>query len=67
MTRAPGKAERLVAAFEDAVNDHVFLGTIPDFSPDPEEQQAIDRERRRIQTNYTRTRNRLIKALEIDQ
>ena len=67
MKRAPGKAERLVAQFEAAVVDHAFIGTIPEFSDDPEEQMLIDRERRRLTTNLTKTRNRLIKALETDQ
>jgi hypothetical protein len=57
-------AEKMVAAFEAAVKEHAFIGTIPLYHHDPDEQRAIDAERRRITTNYTKTRNRLLKVLE---
>ena len=56
--------EKLVNRFSDAVHDMAFLGAIPLFSDDREEQAAIDAERGRIQRNYSRTRNALLKALE---
>lgn len=61
--RAPRRAERLVKAFEEATYEIAFIGTIPLFSDDPDEQRAIDRERRRLRTNFTRTRNALLNAL----
>jgi hypothetical protein len=66
MKRAPGKAEKLVAQFEAAVGGYTEIGAIPMYSGDREEQAAIDRERRRIKAAYTRTRNRLLKALETE-
>jgi hypothetical protein len=65
--RAPGKAEKLIAQFEVAASDHDNLGAIPTYSGDPEEQRLIDRERKRIKGNYTRARNRLLRALEADE
>lgn len=50
------KGARRLTAFERAVVDHAFLGAIPLFSDDPEEQAAIDHERSRIINNYCRKR-----------
>lgn len=57
------KYTRAVDAFERAVEDKAFEGTIPVFSDDREEQQALDAAHKRIQTNYTRARNRLLALL----
>lgn len=57
------KYTRAVDAFERAVADKAFEGAIPLFSDDREEQQALDAEHRRIRTNYTRARNRLLALL----
>lgn len=57
------KARALVHRFCNATHDMAFLGTIPLFSDDPDEQLAINAERRRIHTNFTRAENALIKAL----
>lgn len=59
-------AERLLDRFESAVIDHEDLGSIPVFADDPDEQRAIDRERRIRKSNYTRTRNRILKEFEAD-
>jgi hypothetical protein len=59
--------EHMLDAFESAVYDKAFEGTIPAWSPDREEQKLIDAARRRIKTNYTKARNRLLKALEASQ
>jgi hypothetical protein len=64
MSRAPGKAEKLIDQFQSAVADYEQLGSIPVSSPDREEQARIDKERSRIAGNYTRAYNRLLKALE---
>lgn len=63
---APGKAERLIAQFEAAADDYANLGSIPVYGQDREEQEVLDRERTRIKTAYTKTRNRLLKAMETD-
>ena len=57
------KAESLIYRFAVATTDMAFIGTIPMFSDDPDEQRAINAERRRIERNLTRTRNALLNAL----
>lgn len=57
------RAALLLAQFERAVIDHGDLGTIPLFSPDAQEQRHINATRRNIKAQYTKARNRLLKAL----
>ena len=42
------KLQAAIDRFAGAVEDYAFLGTIPVYSDDDEEQRAIDRERSRI-------------------
>jgi hypothetical protein len=58
------KIEQAIDAFERAVNDAFEEGAIPLYSDDREEQRMINAARRRIRSNYTRARNRLLKMLE---
>lgn len=58
------RQEKLIDQFERAVEEQAFLGTIPVYSHDREEQQAIDATRKHIKANYTRARNRLLKELK---
>jgi len=53
----------LVAQFERAVEEHAFIGTIPLYSEDDDEQRRINAERRRLTTNLTKTRNNLLREL----
>ena len=53
----------LIQQFERAVEEHAFIGTIPLYFEDAEEQRRADAERRRIKANLTRTRNNLLKEL----
>jgi len=55
------KLAKAIAAFEKAVDEMAFIGTIPVYSDDPEEQVLITQARKRLKTNYTRTKNRLWK------
>ena len=61
------KPEALVDAFEKAVEEFAFIGTIPGYSEDMEEQRAMDAERATLRRNRTRARNQLLKALESAQ
>lgn len=61
MTRS--EAETLILRFQGAAEDFAFIGSIPRFSDDPDEQALINAERRRLHTNLSRTRNALIAAL----
>ena len=65
MTRrsAEGRAKTLIYRLEVAATEMAFIGTIPVFSDDPDEQRAINAERRRLNTNLTRARNALLRAL----
>lgn len=58
------KVKRAIAAFEKAVEDRVFLGTIPLHCEDREEQELADFERTAIEHNYIKARARLERLLE---
>jgi hypothetical protein len=53
----------IVAQFERAVAEHEFIGTIPLYSEDADEQRRINAERRRLVSNLTKTRNNLLREL----
>jgi len=53
----------LVLQFEQAVEEHAFIGCIPVVSEDHDEQLAINKERRRLTANLTKTRNNLLLEL----
>ena len=53
----------IVAQFERAVTEHEWIGTIPVFCEDADEQRRADAERRRLTSNLTKTRNNLLREL----
>lgn len=55
---------RAIKAFEKAVEDKVFLGTIPLFCDDREEQERANYERTAIEHNYVKARAKLERLME---
>ena len=53
----------LIQQFERAVTEHEWIGTIPVFCEDADEQRRADAERRRLTSNLTKTRNNLLREL----
>lgn len=53
----------LIQQFERAVEEYAFIGTIPLYSDDDDEQRRINAERRRLTSNLTKTRNNLLREL----
>ena len=53
--------ERALQSFEKAVREHSELGSIPLIGGDEREQKAINAERKRIKSNYTRSRRRVLR------
>lgn len=66
MTRAERRARNAVAYFERSVDDKAFQGQYPRFSDCADEQKQLDAIHRRIEYNYTRSRNALLKLLGVD-
>ena len=58
------KVKRAITAFERAVEDKVFLGTIPLYCDDREEQELADNERLAIEHNYVKARAKLERLME---
>lgn len=58
------KVTRAIRAFEKAVEDRAFVGTIPLHCDDEEEQLAADYQRLIIQHNYIKARTKLERLLE---
>lgn len=60
MSKRREKFLQALEVFEKAHAEFLDLGSIPEFSDDPEEQELIDAERARIKRAYKFRRNRLI-------
>lgn len=58
------KVRRAIRAFEKAVEDRVFLGALPLYCDDREEQERVDYERTAIEHNYVKARAKLERLLE---
>lgn len=58
------KVTRAINAFESAVNDRAFIGTIPLHCDDREEQEHADSSRLIIEHNYVKARAKLERLLE---
>lgn len=58
------KVTRAIRAFEKAVEDKAFVGTIPLHSDDEEEQKEADIMRAVIQNNYIKARAKLERLME---
>lgn len=58
------KVVRAICAFEIAVTDRAFLGTIPLHCDDPEEQELADATRLIIEHNYVKARAKLERLME---
>lgn len=58
------KVKRAIAAFEKAVEDRAFVGTIPLHCDDREEQARADYARAAIEHNYIKARAKLERLME---
>lgn len=58
------KVKRAIKAFEKAVEDRAFLGTIPLHCDDEEEQEMADAARLLIEHNYIKARAKLERLME---
>lgn len=58
------KVKRAIAAFEKAVENRAFIGTIPLHCDDEEEQQQADAARLIIEHNYVKARAKLERLME---
>jgi len=64
MIMASSKVRRAINAFEQAVADRTFIGTIPLYFDDEEEQKEADATRLAIEHNYVKARAKLERLLE---
>lgn len=58
------KVRDAIRAFEKAVTDKAFEGTIPYTSDDPEEQEALENTHLAIEHNYVKARAKLERLME---
>lgn len=61
---ASSKIKSAINAFERAVEDRAFLGTIPVHCDDEEEQELADARRTIIEHNYVKARAKLERLME---
>jgi hypothetical protein len=58
------RVKQAIAAFEQAVENRAFIGTIPLHCDDDEEQERADHERFAIEHNYVKARAKLERLME---